>query len=519
MLAHADKNESKQKESFQFTKYLRSPFWRTEHKLAYLTGKPPVSSVPHLRGSVLSGRLPYLQNESDVLRNLNEACKLAGDAGVCSFWVEGKLIFVIFRPDLVNQYKLSFYDKHMWHEVPNWGAFPGHSALNLPGRLHNLAIRRAFKKEIGEPEALKKVERQVIGICNERIFSYEHLTEFVIEDATHYFRKFALEIAARLFMGVDQFDQIDSDALLEYLSALFVGKKPEDMLQVLGLTQPSSGTQLTLYKQQAEMTMQTLLFTPHKKKIEASDNLLHSIWTIVRNMYSDKEITAEDLFPDTIFFLGGGIVASLGDSFPIVLQLICAHPEVEKTLFAELQEHCPNGKFNEETFNNLKYLKKVIKEAFRLNPPNPIISAREVQKPFEMAGVKFSPGDNILLSPRFTHRLTSTWGTSAEEFIPERFSEENEPKIPKGAYIPFGLGGNQCVGNKYATLVLTVFLAKLFAKFEVKIEGDHSAFRLEGLTMVPKNKMKISLTPRARLELEEEFSSSPSLRRTSSCYF
>ncbi|KAH6684949.1 cytochrome P450 [Plectosphaerella plurivora] len=69
-----------------------------------------------------------------------------------------------------------------------------------------------------------------------------------------------------------------------------------------------------------------------------------------------------------------------------------------------------------------------------------------------------------------THRLSSVWGESSEEFESDRFVNVStaEDKKRRGAYIPFGGGKHLCPGRNFALAENLGFLAALAVAFDVE---------------------------------------------------
>lgn len=78
----------------------------------------------------------------------------------------------------------------------------------------------------------------------------------------------------------------------------------------------------------------------------------------------------------------------------------------------------------------------------------------------------------IFLNAYSLHRNPDVF-TDPERFDPDRFTREREKVLPKGAYLPFGTGGNVCPGSHLAMMeghLLTVVLNQRLA-FELLPQG------------------------------------------------
>ncbi len=484
---------------------LTQSFW---HSFEYLTSYPPYQGVPHLRGNPFTGRLVYMQGKNGVIDNLQQASKLAesSPSGMCSFWVEGKLILLLTKPEDITLFKFHCHP-YIDHEVEYWGSYPGHAAINT-GKT-GLTVRRTYHDMLFKDASLNKLLQEIGKISGEHIQRFQTDGSYTITNAGNYFRGFALELAARLFMGIKDFERVNQTGLLDYLAELLKGPDEDTGLYLLGLkdlpTERLTGqwTQETLdaFKADALAKLKELIFDPHRAEILASNNLFQQFWKLAKEMHGDAEYTIENLFPDAFFFLAGGIIMTTGDCFPIILQLICEHPDVKYKLLTELDRVFSDGKFDPNKIGQLDYLDMIINEAFRLKPPVPIIPARKITTPISFKDIELNAGDCVMVSPLVSHHLASIW-KDPEQFNPERFSKENKAKILQGAFIPFGMGPRDCVGRKYGIAVQKTLFAMLLLTFDVKLEyGQDGSQRLAGPTMVTDD-MQILLTPRANSSKE-----------------
>ncbi|GLZ34060.1 putative cytochrome P450 139 [Lentzea sp. NBRC 105346] len=116
-----------------------------------------------------------------------------------------------------------------------------------------------------------------------------------------------------------------------------------------------------------------------------------------------------------------------------------------------------------EDLKRLPYLTSVVNETLRLYPPA-VVSARTAAQDFEFAGRRIKQGTFLLYSPYVTHRLPDVWPDPLR-FDPDRWSRKPAPH----EFLPFGGGPHRCVGATLATTELTVMLARLLARAELKL--------------------------------------------------
>ncbi|KAL0317500.1 UNVERIFIED_CONTAM: Premnaspirodiene oxygenase [Sesamum angustifolium] len=127
---------------------------------------------------------------------------------------------------------------------------------------------------------------------------------------------------------------------------------------------------------------------------------------------------------------------------------------------------------SEAYFDELKYLKLVIKETLRLHPPGALLLPRENKERFEINGYEIPARTRVLVNVWAIGRDTEYW-EDAESFKPERFLEKQvDFKGNCLEFIPFGAGRRICPGISFAIanveFALAMFLYHLIGFFLVE---------------------------------------------------
>lgn len=77
------------------------------------------------------------------------------------------------------------------------------------------------------------------------------------------------------------------------------------------------------------------------------------------------------------------------------------------------------------------------------------------------------PVGQLVFIPTYSIQHDPELFPNPEKFDPERFSDENKPKMQHYAYLPFGLGPRMCVGSRFALMEIKLLFYHFLQKFEI----------------------------------------------------
>ncbi|KAK6136313.1 hypothetical protein DH2020_029934 [Rehmannia glutinosa] len=143
------------------------------------------------------------------------------------------------------------------------------------------------------------------------------------------------------------------------------------------------------------------------------------------------------------------------------------NPRVLKNVQDELRQvFDAKGRVDESNFDELKYLKLVIKETFRFHPTVPLLLPRESREPCQINGYDIPAKTRVLVNAWAMGRDPKYWN-DAESFKPERFLEKSvDFNASSLEYIPFGAGRRMCPGMIYGPTIVELQLAMLLYHFD-----------------------------------------------------
>jgi cytochrome P450 len=217
-----------------------------------------------------------------------------------------------------------------------------------------------------------------------------------------------------------------------------------------------------------------------------------------RLMRSPLPATGEVMPPaavsdNVLTFLAAGHETT-GNALAWILYLLALFPDAEAAVTEELLSVVGDRPSRPDRFDDLVFTRAVVNEALRLYPPAPFMG-REALGDDELAGQRIEAGTQILISPWIVHRHRRLWD-DPDGFRPERFMPPNDRDIPRGAFIPFGLGPRVCIGRGFAVQEILIVLATILPIFRFRLLDAPPVTPQARITLRPAGGMPMIVTPR-----------------------
>lgn len=216
---------------------------------------------------------------------------------------------------------------------------------------------------------------------------------------------------------------------------------------------------------------------------------------LIASATAERRVTEPDL--DAI---GAGILTFLvaghettANALAWAFYLLALHPESRERMRAELAAAGPLPATGPAA-DALPYARAVISETLRLYPPVPFIG-REAIHEDRLDDVRVPAGGRVMIAPWIVHRHRRLW-EAPDFFQPERFLEPASREIPRGAYLPFGLGPRSCIGQGFALQEILLALAVLVPRFDWDLVAPERVFPQARITLKPRDGLLLRLRPR-----------------------
>ncbi|XP_075952994.1 cytochrome P450 3A40-like [Anarhichas minor] len=236
----------------------------------------------------------------------------------------------------------------------------------------------------------------------------------------------------------------------------------------------------------------------HKNRVDFMQLMVDSqtAMTDEENTSSDKGLTDNEILSQALIFIFAGYETS-STTMGFLAYNLATHPQIQKTLQEEIDETFPEkGQPTYEALMQMEYLDMVLNESMRLYPIANRLE-RVSKSSVDIDGVTIPKGTVVIIPIYTLHRDPTLW-PEPESFKPERFSKENKDSIDPYSYLPFGAGPRNCIGMRFALVMMKLALVEILQNFsfvtckETQIPMELSNY---GFT-TPKVPIELKLEPR-----------------------
>ncbi|MEV6319230.1 cytochrome P450 [Streptomyces sp. NPDC051776] len=236
-----------------------------------------------------------------------------------------------------------------------------------------------------------------------------------------------------------------------------------------------------------------------RRKGNSDGEDLLSVLLHVTDADTGEHLTDLELRDEAMTLLMAGHETSSG-ALTWAYYLLGTHPEARARMHAEIDWVLGDRLPTVEDLPRLMFTDAVFSEALRLYPPAWVLVRRSLED-YRANGYHLPRNSVIMVSPYVLHRDT-TWWPEPERFIPSRFlsfedpfdpfsGQAKAPGRPKLAYLPFGAGPRQCIGNVFAQMEGVMALATLSRHWEFEPAGEPPSRVTSDFTLQPRGGLEM----------------------------
>ncbi|CAF1292294.1 unnamed protein product [Rotaria sordida] len=255
-------------------------------------------------------------------------------------------------------------------------------------------------------------------------------------------------------------------------------------------------THTTIKRHLYRMIEQELIETPESRAQRKKTSLIASL---VASLQTDEQaeerkseeekkgLTRREILGEMLMFLIAGFETT-STALAWSIHLLSKHSEVQHKIKAELLKENVHHDLILDRLDSLIYLDCVIKEILRFSSPVETVSRTlTMDDRLPKSGIQLYKGDQIFIPVCILSRDPRYWSIDPELFYPERFLGEDKNHNAY-AFLLFGSGRRQCIGQDLARFELKVIVAGLMQHVTF-IDGGpevNAGGRASGLTAMPK---------------------------------
>ncbi len=204
---------------------------------------------------------------------------------------------------------------------------------------------------------------------------------------------------------------------------------------------------------------------------------------------SDKQLRDECL----TIFLAGQETTALALSW--TWYLLGSHSEAAARIYKEVDTVLQGRVPTLDDLPRLRETEFALLESMRLYPPAFIVG-REALVNTEVGGYLCRRGTTVLMPESVVHR-DPRFFPSPDKFLPERWRDDLEKRLPNCAYFPFGAGPRICIGNTFAMMEMTLALAMMAQRFQFTLTPGQQIRMGVQFTLRPSPAVMTTLVPRS----------------------
>ncbi len=173
---------------------------------------------------------------------------------------------------------------------------------------------------------------------------------------------------------------------------------------------------------------------------------------------------------DEIWVLLNAFVDAPVGALVFGMDLIGRNPAVRDRLEREIEEVLVDRLPEPADFDRLPYMRAVLNEVLRLEPPTHVLLPKKALEDCEVGGYLIPKGTLMHVAMRVLHHRPEHWD-QPDDFRPERWLDGSarvlppeSSHVPPHAYIPFGFGPHICRGTDVATRLFVLGIATIMQK-------------------------------------------------------
>ncbi|MGW0569548.1 cytochrome P450 [Streptomyces tauricus] len=202
-----------------------------------------------------------------------------------------------------------------------------------------------------------------------------------------------------------------------------------------------------------------------------------------------------ELSDQVVTFFPAGMETG-ASALAFALYLMASHPRLAEQLHAEVDTVLAGRTTADfEDLPRLELTGRFLTETLRLYPPVWIVTRTAVTST-QLGGHPVPAGTTVVHSPYLLHHRPDLFA-NPEAFDPERWNRPQTPRLPRGAFLPFGSGARKCVAETFALTEVTLALATIAARWQLHLVPGHRLHPTPTAALTPRG-LRLRVTARSQ---------------------
>lgn len=174
-------------------------------------------------------------------------------------------------------------------------------------------------------------------------------------------------------------------------------------------------------------------------------------------------MTDQQTYDEVLTLLTAGIETT-AIALAWALYEVGSNPEIEHRLHAEVDSVIGDRPVTFADVEKLTYTTQIVQETLRQYPIWFVM--RRTLTEVHLGDATLPPGTEVIISPHALHH-DERYFPAPHSFSPDRWTPAFTAAVPRGAFIPFGGGNRQCLGNTFAHTEIVITLATIAANWRL----------------------------------------------------
>ncbi|MGW6202282.1 cytochrome P450 [Streptomyces sp. NPDC055089] len=190
---------------------------------------------------------------------------------------------------------------------------------------------------------------------------------------------------------------------------------------------------------------------------------------VVSMLMDARDETGTPLPDDDILSEVTGLLAAGSETAAVVMAWLFhelgRHRDLEERLHTEVDTVLAGRELTSDHLPRLTYTRALVQETLRLYSPGWLVT-RKATETVRLGDYTLPAGTDVVWSPYTLHRDPGLYPDPLR-FDPDRWLP-NRQRPPKNAFIPFGAGKRQCIGDAFAWTEMTIITALIASRWHLR---------------------------------------------------